>query len=142
MLRSKEIFMAEREASNYCTKCRTNWSALRGTEIDDNFETHHVCPKCETNLWLTDAKEGEILTPYKLGQPVANILDQVQLPSFVRNKQPYNNEAYKSQFEAREKHQDERMEQYRKDCKVMSKDEAFEIYKANPLLAHYDIEVN
>jgi hypothetical protein len=69
----------------YCARCRTNWAALKETEIDENFETHHICPKCESNLFLEDTKEGKTLTAYKPFEYPPNILQSGNFPPVPQN---------------------------------------------------------
>jgi len=78
----------------YCTKCRTNWAALKETEIDDNFETHHVCPKCLSSMDLVEAIEGKALTPYNPFEPIPNIFQSGNFPPVPQNSKEAI-EAYK-----------------------------------------------
>lgn len=78
----------------YCTKCATNWGELKEIGIDENNEFHDVCPKCETSLFLIDAKEGEALMPYKPFEYPANILQTRKFTSVPQNSKEAI-EAYK-----------------------------------------------
>ena len=87
----------------YCTKCRTNWAALREVWPDDNFEFHEVCPKCMSNLDLVEAKEGQALTPYKPFEYPANILQSGNFPPVPQNSK--EDIARNAEFERRKRNE-------------------------------------
>lgn len=45
--------------SRYCTKCNINWAALASQDTPDNNESYDFCPRCLSDRFLVDQRDGD-----------------------------------------------------------------------------------
>ena len=135
MLRSKEIFMAHREAASFCTKCKINWAALESQDDEVNDESYDYCPKCKNDMWLERPQTGESFMMTLEGK-IVNVATQKELIETkplqnIKPSLPFDFDAWAKQKAELELAQDARLDQYIKDCETIGNDAAKEKYLNN-----------
>lgn len=123
-------------ATDYCVKCKINWSKLKLQTLDELDEVHDVCPICNSRFDLIPGHDGEsyymnadgVLRYTKNGQPV-HVPKKQPLPMPpMKPRNEWNPEKYAAWKEEQAAIQDRALDVYIDTHSKAGQDAAYNAY--------------
>ena len=147
MIRSKEIFLSEKEAEDnnpmmselhnntFCTKCKINWAKL--STSDDGDSDFEFCPQCNSDVYLIKGKIGDAFIYVSLEGKIKSVYTGKELKSDpvkfdsqlpMLSNSHFDHELWEKLKEEKQLKEEAKVNQYISESQLIGEEKAREKY--------------